>query len=221
MQRLAGTTERLACTTERSACTTARFGMHDGALSMHSLSRSRHDLSMSKDDSSMSKDDVSMSKHDAALSMHDGALSMHDAALSMHDGALSMHDAALSKHDAALSMHDRALGMHDGAAQHARRSATQAQLIDEHARSTVRRERLPHRVSVSHIAPPPPAGRGALRAEPASRPDLRGRQLRAGFPERPANFPWSVILCGMRDVRDYKLASGGTRRGSARRARST
>ena len=35
------------------------------------------------------------------------------------------------------------------------------------------------------------------------------RQLRAGFPERPANFPWSVILCGMRDVRDYKLASGG------------
>ncbi len=35
------------------------------------------------------------------------------------------------------------------------------------------------------------------------------RQLRAGFPERPAKFPWSVILCGMRDVRDYKLASGG------------
>ncbi len=35
------------------------------------------------------------------------------------------------------------------------------------------------------------------------------RQLRAGFPERPANFPWAVILCGMRDVRDYKLAAGG------------
>jgi hypothetical protein len=35
------------------------------------------------------------------------------------------------------------------------------------------------------------------------------RQLRAGFPERPEHFPWSVILCGMRDVRDYKLASGG------------
>jgi AAA domain len=35
------------------------------------------------------------------------------------------------------------------------------------------------------------------------------RQLRAGFPQRPAHFPWSVILCGMRDVRDYKLASGG------------
>ena len=35
------------------------------------------------------------------------------------------------------------------------------------------------------------------------------RQLRAGFPERPEHFPWSIILCGMRDVRDYKLAAGG------------
>ncbi|MEZ4312129.1 MAG: AAA family ATPase [Polyangiaceae bacterium] len=35
------------------------------------------------------------------------------------------------------------------------------------------------------------------------------RQLRAGFPHRPRQFPSSVILCGMRDVRDYKLASGG------------
>jgi hypothetical protein len=35
------------------------------------------------------------------------------------------------------------------------------------------------------------------------------RQLRAGFPERPAAFPASVILCGLRDVRDYKAASGG------------
>ena len=35
------------------------------------------------------------------------------------------------------------------------------------------------------------------------------RQLRAGFPERPARFPWSVALCGLRDVRDYKAASGG------------
>jgi len=34
-------------------------------------------------------------------------------------------------------------------------------------------------------------------------------QLRAGFPDRPAAFPSSVILCGMRDVRDYKAASGG------------
>ena len=35
------------------------------------------------------------------------------------------------------------------------------------------------------------------------------RQLRAGFPERPDGFPASVILCGLRDVRDYKAASGG------------
>jgi DNA polymerase III delta prime subunit len=34
-------------------------------------------------------------------------------------------------------------------------------------------------------------------------------QLRAGFPNRPTAFPWSIILCGMRDVRDYKAASGG------------
>lgn len=35
------------------------------------------------------------------------------------------------------------------------------------------------------------------------------RQLRAGYPSRPADAPASVVLCGMRDVRDYKLASGG------------
>jgi AAA domain len=35
------------------------------------------------------------------------------------------------------------------------------------------------------------------------------RQLRAGFDERPGAAPWSVVLCGMRDVRDYKGASGG------------
>jgi hypothetical protein len=35
------------------------------------------------------------------------------------------------------------------------------------------------------------------------------RQLRAGFPWRPASFPASVVLCGLRDVRDYKAASGG------------
>jgi hypothetical protein len=34
-------------------------------------------------------------------------------------------------------------------------------------------------------------------------------QLRAGYNERPAGFPASVILCGLRDVRDYKAASGG------------
>jgi len=35
------------------------------------------------------------------------------------------------------------------------------------------------------------------------------RQLRAGFPDRPSAFPASVVLCGMRDVRDYRVASGG------------
>src|SRR5215475_7774171 len=35
------------------------------------------------------------------------------------------------------------------------------------------------------------------------------RQLRAGFSERPTAFPASVALCGLRDVRDYKTASGG------------
>ena len=35
------------------------------------------------------------------------------------------------------------------------------------------------------------------------------RQLRAGFPGRPERFPASVVLCGLRDVRDYKAASGG------------
>lgn len=35
------------------------------------------------------------------------------------------------------------------------------------------------------------------------------RQLREGFPERPDRAPWSVILCGLRDVREYKAASGG------------
>ncbi|MCY1082902.1 ATP-binding protein [Archangium lansingense] len=35
------------------------------------------------------------------------------------------------------------------------------------------------------------------------------RQLRSGFPNRPDFFPASVVLCGLRDVRDYKAASGG------------
>jgi len=35
------------------------------------------------------------------------------------------------------------------------------------------------------------------------------RQLRAGHPKRGPAFPSSVILCGLRDVRDYKAASGG------------
>lgn len=35
------------------------------------------------------------------------------------------------------------------------------------------------------------------------------RQLRDGYRRRPAGFPASVVLCGLRDVRDYKAASGG------------
>src|SRR5262249_20246402 len=34
-------------------------------------------------------------------------------------------------------------------------------------------------------------------------------QLRDGYYERPDGFPASVALCGLRDVRDYKAASGG------------
>ncbi len=36
------------------------------------------------------------------------------------------------------------------------------------------------------------------------------RQLRAGFDMRPQGFPHSVILCGVRDVRDYRIHSGST-----------
>jgi len=38
------------------------------------------------------------------------------------------------------------------------------------------------------------------------------RQLRAGFPNRPQGFPHSLGLIGMRDVRDYKVKSGGSER---------
>lgn len=34
------------------------------------------------------------------------------------------------------------------------------------------------------------------------------RQLRAGYDKRPESFPQSVILCGVRDVRDYRLHMG-------------
>ena len=33
------------------------------------------------------------------------------------------------------------------------------------------------------------------------------RQLRAGYPQRPTHFPQSVVLCGVRDVRDYHIHS--------------
>ena len=38
------------------------------------------------------------------------------------------------------------------------------------------------------------------------------RQLRSGYPNRPEGFPQSVALVGVRDVRDYKVASGGSTR---------
>ena len=34
------------------------------------------------------------------------------------------------------------------------------------------------------------------------------RQLRAGYVHRPAGFPQSVVLCGVRDVRDYRIQAG-------------
>ena len=42
-------------------------------------------------------------------------------------------------------------------------------------------------------------------------------QLRESFYERPERFPSSIILCGMKDIRDYKFASGGgpVRQGSS------
>ena len=33
------------------------------------------------------------------------------------------------------------------------------------------------------------------------------RQLRAGYPTRPAQFPQSLILCGVRDLQDYRIQS--------------
>jgi type II secretory pathway predicted ATPase ExeA len=37
-------------------------------------------------------------------------------------------------------------------------------------------------------------------------------QLRDGFIYRPKGFPWSLALIGMRNVRDYKVKSGGSER---------
>ena len=33
------------------------------------------------------------------------------------------------------------------------------------------------------------------------------RQLRAGYEQRPKGFPQSVVLCGVRDIRDYRIRS--------------
>ena len=38
------------------------------------------------------------------------------------------------------------------------------------------------------------------------------RQLRSGYDRRPHSFPHSLALIGMRDVRDYKVKSGGSER---------
>ena len=38
------------------------------------------------------------------------------------------------------------------------------------------------------------------------------RQLRDGYPRKPDNFPHSLALIGLRDVRDYKITSGGRTR---------
>ncbi|MEA2060133.1 MAG: ATP-binding protein [Thermodesulfobacteriota bacterium] len=37
------------------------------------------------------------------------------------------------------------------------------------------------------------------------------RQLRSGYTDRPKRFPISVILCGVRDVRDYRIHSSRTK----------
>jgi len=34
------------------------------------------------------------------------------------------------------------------------------------------------------------------------------RQIRSGYPQRPGQFPTSIVLCGVRDVRDYRIHSG-------------
>ncbi|MDE0219046.1 MAG: hypothetical protein OXJ90_07230, partial [Spirochaetaceae bacterium] len=38
------------------------------------------------------------------------------------------------------------------------------------------------------------------------------RQLRAGYDQRPDGFPHSIILCGLRDVRDYRIHSSAENR---------
>ena len=36
------------------------------------------------------------------------------------------------------------------------------------------------------------------------------RQLRSGYDSRPSGFPISIVLCGVRDVREYRIHSGST-----------
>ncbi|MBN1968676.1 MAG: AAA-like domain-containing protein [Candidatus Delongbacteria bacterium] len=35
------------------------------------------------------------------------------------------------------------------------------------------------------------------------------RQIRAGYDKRPENFPQSIILCGVRDIKDYRIQTSG------------
>ncbi|MEL6721997.1 MAG: AAA-like domain-containing protein [Pseudomonadota bacterium] len=35
------------------------------------------------------------------------------------------------------------------------------------------------------------------------------RQIRSGYAQRPAAFPISIVLCGVRDVRDYRIQTSG------------
>jgi hypothetical protein len=35
------------------------------------------------------------------------------------------------------------------------------------------------------------------------------RQLRAGYDKRPSNFPSTIILCGLRDIKDYRIHTSG------------
>jgi hypothetical protein len=37
------------------------------------------------------------------------------------------------------------------------------------------------------------------------------RQIRSGYTQRPEQFPSSIVLCGVRDVRDYRIHSGSGR----------
>lgn len=36
------------------------------------------------------------------------------------------------------------------------------------------------------------------------------QQVRAGYYSRPQHFPQSIVLCGLRDVRDYRIGAGGS-----------
>lgn len=36
------------------------------------------------------------------------------------------------------------------------------------------------------------------------------RQLGTGYPDLPHGFPLSIVLCGLRDHRDYRISSGST-----------